>query len=135
MKHPRRSLAAFAAFCVLSVAAYAADASGTWKWSQPGRGDAPAREASVTLAVKDGKLTGQATLPGRGGDAGAPVAIANGSVNGDTISFTVERQRGDNKIVTKYTGKLSGDTITGTSEGPGRDGQVQSREWVAKRSK
>jgi hypothetical protein len=34
--------------------------------------------------------------------------------------------------VTKYTGKISGDTIKGKSESE-RDGQPTSRDWVAKR--
>lgn len=119
----------------MSVSAFAADASGTWKWMQAGRGGNAPREASVTLVMKDGNLAGKITLPGRGGQAGEPIDIKNGSVKGDTVSFSVEREMGGNTVVTKYTGKLAGDTITGTSEGPGRDGQVQSREWVAKRSK
>ena len=119
----------------MSVSAFAADASGTWKWMQAGRGGNAPREAAITLAVKDGKLAGKITLPGRGGQAGEPIEIKNGAVKGDTLSFSVEREMGGNTVVTKYTGKLDGDTITGTSEGPGRDGQAQSREWVAKRAK
>jgi hypothetical protein len=38
------------------------------------------------------------------------------------------------KRTTKYTGTVSGDTITGKSERE-RDGQVQSTDWVAKRQK
>lgn len=101
---------------------------------QQGRGGNAPREASVTLVMKDGKLAGKITLPGRGGQAGEPLEIKNAAVKGDTLSFSVEREMGGNTIVTKYTGKLDGDTITGTSEVT-RDGQVQSREWMAKRSK
>ena len=77
---------------------------------------------------------GKITTPGRGGDP-MTTEISNGSVKDDTVSFSVEREFNGNKFVTKYSGKLSGDTITGESENPGRDGQTMKREWVAKRSK
>ena len=43
------------------------------------------------------------------------------------------RARGDQKMTTKYSGKVSGDTITGKAETE-HDGQTQSREWEAKRA-
>ncbi|MBI4626460.1 MAG: hypothetical protein HY736_24980, partial [Verrucomicrobia bacterium] len=124
----------------MSGAAFAADPSGTWKWVQQGRGGGGGggggtpREATLVLSMKDGKLTGKLTSPGRGGD---PVVteISNASCTGDTVAFSVEREFGGNKVVSKYSGKLAGDTITGKIDGPGRDGQSQQRDWVAKRSK
>jgi hypothetical protein len=133
MKLLPRTIAAVAAVCLVSAAAFAADPSGTWKWSQPGRGGGAPRESTLTLAMKDGKLTGKVATPGRDG-ATTTTEIANGSIKGDVVSFTVEREFNGNKIVTKYSGKLAGDTITGESEGPGRDGATQKREWVAKKS-
>ena len=138
MKLLRRTLAAFAAVCLMSAAVAAADPSGTWKWTSQGRGGGgntgTPRESTLTLTMKDGKLAGKLSTPGRGGD---PMVseIKDATFKGDTISFTVERQFGDNKFVSKYSGKLSGDTITGEYESPGRDGQTSKREWVAKRSK
>ncbi len=134
MKSLRRPFAAFAAFCLLSVAVFAADPSGTWKWSQPGRGGGAPRESTLTLAAKDGKLTGKLSMPGRDGNA-TSVEITNAAIKDDVVSFTVEREFNGNKFVTKYSGKLAGDTITGEAEGPGRDGQSQKREWVATRAK
>lgn len=84
--------------------------------------------------MKDGKLTGKLSSPGRDGNT-TTAEIANASIKGDVISFSVERQFGDNKVVTKYSGKLAGDTITGESVSPGRDGQTSKREWNAKRVK
>ena len=135
MKSLRRSLAAFAALCLLSAAAFAADASGNWTWTQPARGgQGEPRVSTLTLAAKDGQLTGKLTAPGRGGD---PVAteISNAMVKDDTVSFSVEREFNGNKMVSKYSGKLAGDTITGEVEAPGRDGATAKREWVAKRAK
>lgn len=85
------------------------------------------------LAMKDGKLTGKLTMPGRDG-ATMAADISNASIKDDVVTFSVEREFNGNKVVTKYSGKLAGDTITGESEGPGRDGASQKREWVAKKA-
>jgi hypothetical protein len=139
MKSLRRSLAALAAFALMSAAVFAADPSGTWKWTQQGRGGGGGggtpRESTLTLVAKDGKLTGKVSSPGRDG-ATSTTEITNGSIKDDVVTFSVERTFGDNKFVTKYSGKLSGDTITGESESPGRDGgQPRKTEWVAKKAK
>ena len=126
----------------MSAAVFAADPSGNWKWTEQSRGSrggggggGTPREVTLTLAVKDGKLTGKMNRPGRDGNVTA-TEISNGMIKGDEISFSVERQYGDNKFVTKYSGKLAGDTITGNSESPGRNGgEPTKREWMAKRAK
>lgn len=138
MKSVPRIFAAVAAVCFTASVALA-DASGTWKWQEQGRGGGGGggtpREVSATLAEKDGKLTGKISRPGRDGNT-TTTEITNGSVKGDTVSFSLEREYNGNKFVTKYSGKISGDTITGQSESPGRDGgEAQKREWVAKRAK
>ena len=51
-----------------------------------------------------------------------------------TVSFKVTREFGDNKIVFMYHGKLSGDSIKGETKWE-REGEEQTREWEAKRSK
>lgn len=90
----------------------------------------------MTLKLKqDGeKLTGKLTAPGRQG-ATIETEIADGKVKGEDVSFSVSREIQDRKITTKYAGKLSGDSIKGKSEGPGRGGEVTSRDWEAKRDK
>ena len=138
MKSLRRTCTAFVTFCLFSAALFAADPSGTWKWTQQGRGggggSGTPREYTLALAMKDGKLTGKITTPGRDG-AAMTSEITNASVKDDVVAFNVEREFNGNKFVIKYSGKLAGDTITGESESPGRDGQTTKREWVAKRSK
>ena len=131
--------AALVAAGLISAAVFAADASGTWKWTQQGRGgkgggSGTPRESTLTLVEKDGKLTGKVSSPGRDG-ATNTIEISNASIKGDMIAFSIERTFGDNKFVMKYSGKIAGDTITGESESPGRDGQTTKREWVAKRAK
>ena len=136
MKPLRLTLAAFVAACFMTVAAFAADASpaGTWKFSQVGRGG-NSFERSVVLELKDGKLTG--TMKGfTMGQFEVPdTAIDDGSFKDGTVSFAITREFNGNKITTKYSGKLEGDTITGNTEGPGRDGEVQKRDWKATRAK
>jgi hypothetical protein len=135
MKSFRLIAAALVAACLASAAAWAADPSGTWKWSQQGREGQPPREFTLKLELKDGKLAGSLTMPGRGGGAPTEVAISDASFKDDEVAFSLVREFNGNKMVTKYTGKLAGDTIKGSSEGMGRDGQVQKRDLEAKRAK
>jgi hypothetical protein len=54
---------------------------------------------------------------GRGGD----VAISEGKVSGDTISFKVTRERGGNTITEVYSGNVAGDQIMFKISREGRD--------------
>ena len=88
----------------------------------------------MTLALKQEgeKLTGKLSSPGRDG-AARETEISEGTVKGADVAFSVTREFGDRKMTSKYTGKLSGDTITGKVESKNRDGEDQSRDWTAKR--
>jgi hypothetical protein len=132
------TLTAFAAEAAPAAATAAASASsptGTWKWTQAGRGGNPGREQSLKLDYTGGKLTG--TLVGGQGPQGQmpDVAIADASFKDGTVAFSVSREFNGNKVVSKYEGKLDGDSIKGSSERPGRDGAVQKTDWTATRSK
>ncbi len=138
MKTYRKAFAAFVAACFVTVAALAADASptGTWKWSQPGRGDNPAVDRTLTLELKGEQLTG--VLKGaKMGEFDIPdTAITNSSYKAGTIAFTIELEFNGNKFVSKYSGKLAGSTITGSIERPGRDGgAARKSDWTATRAK
>jgi len=135
MKSLRLALAAIAAVCMITVAAHAqaADPTGTWKWSQPGRGGNP-QEVTAKLALKDGALTGSVTLPARGGGDPISIDISDATFTDGTVAFSTVQEFNGNKRVTKYTGKLDGDTITGTALRPGRGGaEPTPADWVAKR--
>lgn len=142
MKSLRKMIAAFAAVSLMTLAAFAADASGTWTFTggggrggQGGGNGGTPPVNTLVLAVKDGKLTGKLTQPGRGGGEPTTTEITAASIKDDVVAFSVERTGQDGtKRVSKYSGKLAGDTITGTVEAPGRDGAVTPREWVAKRA-
>ncbi len=135
MKSTFKLLAAITAACFVSVAAFAADASGTWKWTQPGRQGGPGFEVTLRLEVKAGALSG--TMAGMQTPNGQipDVAIGDASLKGDVVSFSVTREWNGNKRTTKYEGKLEGDTIKGTVERQGREGNTMKSEWTATRAK
>ena len=87
---------------------------------------------TLKLKVDGDKLTGKLSSPGRDGQT-TETAIADGEVKGEEISFTVTREFNGNKMVSKYNGKVSADTIKGKIESE-RNGQTQSRDWEAKRA-
>ena len=103
--------------------------SGTWKWSA-GRPGGQGRETTLKLKIEGDKVTG--TISGRAGET----AIEDGTYKDGVVSFKVTTQgQGGQSVTRKFHGKLSGDTIKGKTEGPGRDGQPMERDWVAKRAK
>ena len=111
----------------LAAAAFAADPSGTWKWTTHSpNGDI---DTTLKLESKDGKITG--AYSNQFGDA----AISNATLQDDVLAFEVVRDLGGQKYVVKYHGKLTGDTIKGTLEAPGPDGgEAMKLEWNAKRT-
>jgi len=126
MKHLVTVALALAFVGFVSTARAADDPTGTWKWSVT-FGDKTI-DASLKLKLEGDKLTG--AYVGRNMET----PIENASFKDGKVSFTVTREFGGNKFTTKYDGTLSGDTITGKSEFE-RDGQKQSRDWIAKRQK
>jgi hypothetical protein len=120
------------AIIAIGTAVQAADATGTWSWTRPGRNGGPEQKMTLKLKADGEKLTGTLSSPGRDGQA-TETAIADGKVKGEEISFTVTREFNGNKMVTKYNGKVSADAIKGKTE-IDRNGQTQSRDWEAKRA-
>lgn len=111
-------------FC-LSFVALAADVTGKWTAQVPSRQSGQTREQTFNFKAEGAKLTG--TVSGRQGD----VAISNGAISGDTITFTVKMEYGGNAVEQKYTGTVAGDEIKFKREG----GQGPAREFTAKRAK
>jgi len=103
------------------------DVTGTWKSSFTNQ-NGQVRETTFKLKAEGEKLTG--TISGRQNDT----AIEEGKIKGEEISFKVTREFNNNKVTMKYTGKVAGDTIKGKTESE-RDGQPQTRDWVAKKEK
>jgi len=101
-----------------------ANPTGTWKWTVSIQGQD--REMTLKLKLEGDKLTG--AMVGRNNQE---TAIEDGQFKDGEVSFKVTRERQGNKVTTKYSGKLSGDTIKGKIEREGQDG----RDWEAKRAK
>lgn len=126
MKLPR-ILTLFFALLGSAVAAFAADPTGTWKWTT----HSPAGEINTTLKLesKDGKLVG--AYSNQFGDT----TVKDISLKDDVIAFDVVRDLGGNKFVVKYHGKLEGDAINGTIEATNPDGgEPMKLDWKATRA-
>jgi hypothetical protein len=118
------------------------DPTGTWTWTAPGgRGGAgggggggQTRTNTAKLKLEGDKVTGKVSAGGgRQGGQAREIEIEDGKLKGDEISFKVTREFNNNKMVQKYNGKISGDTIKGKMEFE-RNGEPQNRDWEAKRA-
>ena len=110
---------------LVNVAQAAEDPTGTWKWSVTFNDQT--REQTLKLKLEGDKLTGAMVR----GDQ--ETAIEEGSFKDNVVSFKVTRERNGQKFTSKYSGKVSGDTIKGKMEFE-RNGQAQSRDWEAKKA-
>lgn len=108
----KRLISLCAMFALATVAAFAADVTGTWKGeaNPNGKGGPP----TFTFKQDGSKLTG--STAGRGGD----VQISDGKVDGDNVSFTVVREMQGNTMKIMYKGTVSGTTMKLTQEMEGR---------------
>ena len=110
---------------VMATAAFAADVAGTWTASfdtQVG-----VQKYTYTFAVAGNKLTGKA----KSELAMTETEIAEGTVNGDDISFVENLTFQDMPLRIVYKGKLAGDEIKLTRTIL----DMFTEEAVAKRSK
>ncbi|REK09888.1 MAG: hypothetical protein DWQ37_17420 [Planctomycetota bacterium] len=114
---------------VSCASAVAADASGKWTWSFSRAGED--YEMTLDLKQEGDKLTGTLHLPFRDG---FELDIKDGKVEDDKLSFKTVMERGERAFESKYEGTIEGDTIKGTIERQ-RRGQPIKREWEAKRKK
>jgi hypothetical protein len=93
----------FAMFALASMVALGADISGKWISEATGKG------GPQTYSLKQDGMTVTGTIEG---GRGGPVEIKNGKLDGDNISFEVTREMQGNSITIKYTGTVSGSTMT-----------------------
>lgn len=128
MKTLRTLVFASVATLVVTVSAFAADPSGTWKWSTTNQ-NGESFESTLKLELKDGKPVGMVT--GRRGET----AISDATLVNDNLKFSVVRERDGGKWEMKYDGKVTADSIKGTIDMPSRDGgEPRKVEWNAKKS-
>jgi hypothetical protein len=106
------------------AAAPAANAAGTWKWTLSVN-DSPV-EANAELKQEGERLTGtyKSSLAGES-------PIKQGKIEGDKVTFTVDRQIQDTTFTLKFEGKLKGDTIEGKIKMENGDREF---DWLAKRT-
>ena len=107
--------------CCVALAAFAADVTGKWTYEMQGRNGA--MTATLNLKADGSNLTG--TVSGRGGET----PITDGKIDGDNLSFNVVREFNGNKFTQKYSGKLSGDTMSGVLD----MGEYLKAKWTATR--
>jgi hypothetical protein len=103
---------------------------GDWKWQISPQGGDPIN-MSANFKVDNGKLTGVFL----DGFDNQKFDIKDGKVDGDKVSFTITRPINDMTITINYSGKLDGDTITGTMEFKFGDQDPMKNDWKAERVK
>jgi hypothetical protein len=99
--------------------------SGKWKSSFT-RQDGNTMEITYNLKQDGSKITGSTS------STFGEAEIADGSVTGNEIAFTIKRERDGRSFTSKYSGKLDGNKIVGKSESD-FGGQTRTREWEASR--
>jgi hypothetical protein len=109
-------------FCFLAPPAQAQDLTGDWvlTYSMMGRQGGQAREVSmnVTLAQNGEALTGTAYMQmrargGAGGGGVQEVPISDGTIEGDSFTFSVVRGMGERSMTFVYSGKLTDEGMEG----------------------
>ena len=115
-----------------TLALSAADVSGKWVYELPGRGGGNPVQVTLSLKAEGSQLTGTVSRPGRNGNMESE--ISDGKVSGNDISFKTTMQFGGNSMTSEYSGTLSGDELKLKVTSPGRDGNMMTREFTAKRS-
>jgi len=112
------ALVAAAAFTAAPVAGQLA---GTWEVTTRGGRGGP--QTSTLVLAQDGEtLTGTMTfsLGGRGGGGGGAqeLEVSDGTVDGNSFSFSVTLSFQGNSIDLSYSGTVDGDEMSGTRGGP-----------------
>jgi hypothetical protein len=112
-----------ALIAVFALTAWAADIAGTWKASvETPNGNF---ESTFTFKVEGGKLTG--TVKSQMGEA----PISEGKIDGDKISFALDREFNGQSFKITYTGIVSANELKLTVHFPGRE---EGFEMTAKKA-
>ncbi len=127
-----KQLACVLALAVTAGAACAADIAGNWTWTTPGRNGGPDHVFTLTLKADGPALTGKLSTTGRAGKV-IDTQIADGKLDGTTLTFNVVHENKGKATTNSYTGTLADDQIIGKI-GFDHDGKVQSHDWTAKRA-
>lgn len=120
-------LACLAVAAILTLAVWAADISGVWIMSSPGRGG-QMMEREITIAQTGNTI--KVTMPGRPNQDGTPgePIVAEGTLEGNAIQWTIVRQTPQGEMKMEYKGTVDGATMKGTVMR-----MDQEVEWTAKK--
>jgi hypothetical protein len=116
----------FVVIALCCAAAFASDISGNWKATAEGPNGT--MERTFVFKVDGNKLTGETTSSMLGKST-----IADGKVEGDTVTFTITANLQGNEMKLNYKGTIKGDEIVFQSSAAGGDGGGQTIEWHAKK--
>lgn len=127
MKHSAVVTALVAAVALTAAPVAAQSLSGSWELSSQGRGGTQTQMLTVTQEGMT--LTGTISFSfggrrgggGGGGGESQTIEISDGTIDGNSFSFTMTLSFGGNSFDQVYSGTFEGDTIEGTIEG-GRGG-------------
>jgi hypothetical protein len=109
----------------LAVPSLTANVTGTWRYAFAAP-NGNTFEQTLELKQEGGKLTGLVHFNGNE----APISDAR--INGDEISLTLARERNGQKVLTKFNGKVFGDSIKGKMVS-NFSGEEKTSDWDAKR--
>jgi len=112
-----------ALIAIFAMTASAADISGNWKGTADA-GNGPI-ERTFTFKVDGKKLTGET----ESSFAGKSV-IENGTIDGDSLAFTIKMKFQDQEMTVNYKGKVTGDTMKLNVEFPNGGPTI---EWNVKK--
>ena len=120
-----------AVICVLALAGMVRaeekpNPTGTWKYTVDVNGQS--LDVTIKLKLDKDKLTGTVSI------RDTETKIEDAKYKDGEVSFTAKPDFNGNKITIKYKGTIKGDTFKGKRE-LDRDGQTNSRDFEAKRSK
>jgi hypothetical protein len=123
----KASITALAIVAVLALVVWAADISGTWTLSSPGRGG-QMMERDITIVQEGGKI--KVSMPGRPNQDGTPgePIVGEGTIEGNAIQWKIVRQGPQGEMVMEYKGTVDGNTMKGTTMR-----MDQEVEWTAKK--
>ena len=123
----KASLLVLSIAVLLTVAALAADVSGTWVMSRPGRGG-EMMESDITIAQTGNAI--KVTMPGRPNQDGTPgdPIVGEGTIEGNAIQWKIVRQTPRGEMTMEYKGTVDGATMKGTFAMMDRE-----VEWTAKK--
>ena len=120
----KRFILIFTALTFAALNSFGGDtnAAGIWKWSLAGQNG-----VTILKLKQDGeKLTGSYT------NQFGKAEITDGSLKDRDITFKVKREFNGQAFLIRYSGKLSGDKVTGKCEFA-VNGETRALEWEAKR--